>query len=78
MKRTTSLPDNVAQAAAKIAAELGLSLDELLVVALDNYLSAYCGPLVKELLDAIYADEPSVLDPAWRRAQAALLRREDW
>jgi metal-responsive CopG/Arc/MetJ family transcriptional regulator len=78
MKTAVSIPDPVFDAAEELAARLGLSRSELYARALADYVGERAERRVTARLDAVYADEPSELDPALARLQAASLAPDDW
>ena len=70
MKVAISIPDAVFEAAEDLAAHRRCSRSSLYAQALELLLSAADGDNVTARLDAVYAGEPSGLDPATRAAQA--------
>jgi antitoxin MazE6 len=78
MKTAISIPDKTFRDAEETAARLGISRSELYARAVRAYVDAENDEHVTEALDAVYADEPSELDPALAAAQSAALRRDDW
>ena len=78
MDLTISLPTHVSEQAHKLAADLGLSLDQLMALALNRLLSDGGAEWVTATLEAVYAHEPSTLDPALGRLQSAALGRAEW
>ena len=78
MDLTISVPQEVSEEARKVADEMSVSLEQLFTLALYQYLSAYRGELLTEVLDTIYARERSAIDPVLARMQIASLEREDW
>ena len=79
MKTAISLPDELFQAADRLAKRLGLSRSELYQRALAKYLEGQNGAAVTADLNLIYgAEEKGRLDPALDHLQRARLAREDW
>jgi hypothetical protein len=78
MDLTISIPEQMSEEAKKIANEMNISLDQLFMLAFYHYLSAYHGELLTEILDTVYKDEPSTIDPALLKLQSASLGSEDW
>jgi metal-responsive CopG/Arc/MetJ family transcriptional regulator len=78
MKTAISLPDELFTAADALAGRLGVSRSELYATAVAEYLAKHEVSEVTARLDAIYATESSVLDPAFRRAQGRTIGREEW
>jgi len=63
MKTDISIPNAIYQAAEKLAKELGVSLSELYVAALTDYVSQHEKKNIAENLDAVYVTEPSSSEP---------------
>jgi hypothetical protein len=79
MKTAISIPDDLFDAADKLAGDMGLSRSELYRTALAAFLAAHDRALVTERLDAVYgAGQPGAMDPVLDRMQRASLAREDW
>lgn len=80
MKTTISLPDQLCQAADRLAAQLGTSRSALFARAVAEYLERYRFQEVTERLDAVYAGDPdaSELTVSFGRQQIRSLAREDW
>ena len=75
MKTAVSLPDGVFDAAERAARRLGISRSELYARAVAAYVEALRRQDVTERLNAVYADEPSGVDPVLAAMQARSLRR---
>lgn len=78
MKTAVSLPDRLFDAAERVAKRLGISRSELYARAVRKFVEEHRGDRVTEILDRVYAEADSTLDPALARLQAASLPREDW
>jgi len=78
MKTAISLPDDLFASAEALAARLGVSRSHLFATALAEFLAKHQGRKVTARLDAVYASEPSALDPALRRAQIRALPTDSW
>ena len=78
MKTAISLPDKLFQAAEAFAQEQGLSRSELYARALLLFLQAQRYEGITELLNQVYAEESSTLDPALKAAQARALPQDAW
>jgi len=78
MKIAISVPDEVFEAGEHLARQLGVSRSQLYSNALATYLSARGAQEVTARLNAIFAVQPSDLDPALRRAQLKTLADEAW
>ena len=77
VKVAVSIPDAVFEAAEELAARRQCSRSSLYAQALERLLAAEDRDEVTARLDAVYAEEPSELDPALRDAQARALA-ERW
>lgn len=78
MKTAISVPDDLFERAERAARELGMSRSELYATALREYLSERRLGDVTAQLDALYADQPSELDPGLARRQWQSLPAEEW
>jgi hypothetical protein len=78
MDLTISVPEQLSTEASKIAREMDISIDQVFTLALYHYLSVYRGELLTEVLDAIYTDEASAIDPVLLQWQSASLGPEEW
>lgn len=78
MKTAISLPDKLFQAAEAFAQEQGLSRSELYARALLLFLQAQRYEGITDVLDQVYADESSTLEPAFKSAQARALPQDAW
>lgn len=77
MKANVSIPSSVAQAAERLAKRLGVSLSDLYTVALSSYVTTHQEDIT-EVLNQVYATEPSKLDDELIKVQVALLDGETW
>lgn len=77
VKVAVSIPDAVFQAAEDLAARRQCSRSSLYAQALERLLAEADGDDVTTRLDAVYAEEPSELDPTLRDAQDRALA-EPW
>ena len=78
MKTAISLPDDLFKAAESLARRLGVSRSGLYAAALEDYIGRHQARRVSERLDAVYAAEPSMLDPSIAAAQLKTLKRSEW
>jgi metal-responsive CopG/Arc/MetJ family transcriptional regulator len=78
MKTAISLPDDLFDAADVLAAELGVSRSELYARAVEEFVAKHRHLDITDRLNAVYAAEPSGMDPALRRAQAQSLDDVGW
>jgi hypothetical protein len=72
------LPDDVAEKVQQLAAEMGISVDQCLALAVHRYVTDDRAETVTEALNEVYAHEPSSMEPALARLQAASISREQW
>jgi metal-responsive CopG/Arc/MetJ family transcriptional regulator len=75
VKTAISLPDEVFEAADRMARRLGISRSELYVRAVRAYLDDLRRHDVTERLNAVYGEGGSRLDPVVGALQASALRR---
>ena len=78
MKTAISIPDPVFQSAEAMARRLGLSRSEFYARAVAAYVSHYDETTLTEQLNAVYAKESALPDPALSAAQTSLLVYEEW
>ncbi len=78
MKTAISIPDDLFQAAEKLAKRLSVSRSELYAKALAAFLESRGGQDVTERLDSIYDGESSSVDPVLAKLQSLSVPREDW
>ena len=78
MKIGISIPDDVFASADKLAGILGLSRSELYATAVAEFLAKHRSGDVTVRLNAVYAQQPSVLNKRVRRAQARTVRGSEW
>ena len=78
MKTAISIPDHVFEEAEEIARKLGVSRSELYAQAVEAFLEAHRHEGVTALLNEVYADLESSLDPVLVRMQEVSLSTENW
>jgi metal-responsive CopG/Arc/MetJ family transcriptional regulator len=78
MKTAVSLPDDLFADAEALAEAQGMTRSGLYSAALREYLARHRPDAVTLALDAVYASEPSALDPALAAAAARTLQRNEW
>ena len=78
MKVAISVPDPIFRRAEVLASALKKSRSQLYAEALKGYVDAHSANDVTERLNAVYARQPSELDPALSSAQFNALNRETW
>ena len=79
MKTAISLPDDLFEAAERVAKRLGLSRSELYQRALAKFIESQNRAAITAKLDEVYSStETCGLDPVLEGMQRASLAREDW
>ncbi len=78
MKTAISLPDDLHRSGDALAKRLGVSRSELYARALAEFIAKHRAEQVTQRLNAVYATEPSTLEPAWAQVQGRLLARDEW
>jgi predicted transcriptional regulator len=78
MKTAVSIPNPLFEGAERTARRLGLSRSALYARALADFITAQRQQGITEALNAVYAAEPSSLDPALAAMQAASLGPDEW
>lgn len=66
------------QATDALAETAGISRSRLVAVALAQYSARRREEHITELLDQVYGEQPSGLEPALRRAQGRSLAADEW
>jgi len=78
MKVALSIPDELFETAETLSKKLGLSRSRLYATALADYVAKHRGRKTTDLLNAVYADQPSSLDAPVRRAQRRSIESAGW
>jgi metal-responsive CopG/Arc/MetJ family transcriptional regulator len=78
MKTAISIPNDVFEAAEKLARRLGVSRSQLYTNAVSEFLRRHFGDKVTEKLNEIYDKESSELDSVTRALQYARLGKDEW
>lgn len=78
MKTAISLPDDLFASAEALAERLGVSRSHLVATALAEFVAKHQSRKVTARLDAVYATEPSALEPDVRRTQARAVSTDAW
>lgn len=78
MKTAISLPDDLFRLADTLAERLGVSRSQLFATAVAEYLAKHQAKKITDQLNAVYADQPSRLDPALSRLQARSVGQDAW
>ena len=76
MKTDVSMPNSILEAADVLARQLGISRNELIRLAVEEYVESHRHDGVRKALDMIYSHESSELDEALAQMQFASL--EHW
>ena len=77
MKTAVSLPDELFAEGERLAAQLGVPRSQLYATALKEYIHRHGSEHVTALLDAVYTDEESHLDPVISALQATALAESE-
>jgi hypothetical protein len=78
MKVTISVPDVLVGKTIEFANRLGISINELFILALIAYLSKVDDEIVTAQLNRVYENSLSSLDPVIEKMQFISLPGEDW
>jgi metal-responsive CopG/Arc/MetJ family transcriptional regulator len=79
VKTAISIPDNLFEAAERVARRLRISRSELYQRAVARYLEQQSGDVVREALDTVYAKASNRdLDPLIKAAGEHIVTDEDW
>jgi metal-responsive CopG/Arc/MetJ family transcriptional regulator len=78
MKTAISLPDELFASAEALAERLGVTRSALFATAVAEFLAKHQARKVTDRLNALYAEESSVLDPRLARAQKRSAARSEW
>ncbi len=78
MKTAISIPDDVFEAAEKLAQRLGVPRSRLYARAVLEFLHQHRSDDVTRKLDRLYESEPAVLDPLSQALQGASLTKDEW
>lgn len=78
MKTAISIPDDVFNAAEKLARKLSVSRSELYTRAIRTFVDELSDEAVTQALNVVYSDVDSTLDPALKKLQHGALRASPW
>lgn len=78
METNVIIPPPLVAAADELAHTLGLTRDELVVLALDTFIESHQRSDLTYKLDEVYGAEPSDIDPLIARLQSASISRDEW
>lgn len=79
MKTAISIPDNLFEAAEKVARRLGISRSELYQRAVARYLEQQSRDVVRDALDTVYGKQSNrELDPLIKAAGEHIVTDENW
>lgn len=78
MKTAISVPNELFEAAEKLARRLGVSRSRLYTSAVSEFLRRHRGDDVTEKLNQLYENEPAGLDSLSQALQGASLGKDEW
>ena len=78
MKTAISLPDDLFEAAERLASRRGLSRSAIYALALREYLRGHDDEAVTKKLDEVYRDDPGHLPADLLAVSIAALTRDEW
>jgi len=78
MKTAISIPDDVFNAAERLARKLSVSRSELYTRAIRTFVEELSDEAVTQSLNAVYSEVDSTIDPALKRAQRRALGASPW
>lgn len=78
MKTAISIPDDVFRRADRLAKKLRVSRSELYARAVARFLQEHGREGITKALDALYAEQPSDLDPRIAAAQTSSIADDAW
>ncbi|MBI4911077.1 MAG: ChpI protein [Acidobacteria bacterium] len=78
MKTAVSLPDLLFQQAEATARRLRMTRSQLYSTAIAEFLQRQDNDAITQQLNAVYAKQPSQLDPALHRAQVKSIDKDSW
>ncbi len=78
MKTAISVPNELFEAAEKLARRLGVSRSRLFTMAVSEYLRQHGGDNVTEKLNQLYESQPASLDALSQALQGASLGKDEW
>ena len=78
MKTAISIPNEIFEAAEKLARRLGVSRSELFAKAVSEFLRKHRNDDVSKKLNEIYDGEPSGLDSITEAMQNTSLDKDEW
>jgi metal-responsive CopG/Arc/MetJ family transcriptional regulator len=78
MKTAISIPDDLFEAADRMARRLGVSRSRLYAKAVLEFLHRHRNDDVTRKLDRLYESEPAALDPLSQALQGASLTKDEW
>ncbi len=77
MKTAISIPDSLFQSAEVLASRMGLSRNELIVRAVENFIKFHDPNVIKARLNTLYAIENAVVPPELMAAQLDVLKSKN-
>jgi metal-responsive CopG/Arc/MetJ family transcriptional regulator len=78
MKTAISIPDDVFDAAEKLARKLAVSRSELYTRAIRTFVDELSDETVTQALNAVYSELESPLDPVFKEMQRGALEASPW
>ncbi len=78
MKTAISLPDDLFASADALARRLGTTRSGLIAAALTEFVAKHKASKISERLNAVYATEEGIVDPADSRAQRRVVEQTEW
>jgi metal-responsive CopG/Arc/MetJ family transcriptional regulator len=79
VKTAISIPDTVYNSAEKLAHRLGESRSELYTKAIKSYVEKHQDKNITEMLNEVYGEESSVLDPVLKKLQTqSWIKNNPW
>jgi hypothetical protein len=78
MKTAISLPDPLFEQAERLARRFDLNRSQLYARALQEYLNKHDPDSITAVFDAVYATEPSEIDPALWQMQMLSMPEDEW
>ena len=78
MKTAISVPNELFEAAEKLARRLGVSRSRLFASAVSEYLRQHGGENITQKLNQLYESQPASLETLSQALQSASLGKDEW
>lgn len=78
MRITIAIASQLVEAAGELAATMGITRDELFVIAIETYIKSQPQSQVTRALNEVYQTQSLALDPVLWQMQFASLPEDDW